>query len=98
METKEITLTITREENGFVIYYADTGWGLVEKYKTHPERILEAFETSRATADEEEEGTGMGMWIVNRTVSEYHGSLSLEANKHLARGFQITIGLGGKYV
>ncbi|MCQ4808264.1 ATP-binding protein, partial [Intestinimonas massiliensis] len=81
METKEITLTITREENGFVIHYADTGWGLVEKYKTHPERILEAFETSRATGDEEEEGTGMGMWIVNRTVSEYHGSLSLEANK-----------------
>ena len=98
LETKEITLTITREENGFVIHYADTGWGLVEKYKTHPERILEAFETSRATADEEEEGTGMGMWIVNRTVSEYHGSLSLEANKRLARGFQITIGLGGKYV
>ena len=98
LETKEITLTITKEENGFVMHYADTGWGLVEKYKTHPELILEAFETSRAPADEEEEGTGMGMWIVNRTVSEYHGSLSLEENKRLARGFQITIGLGGNYV
>ena len=40
LETKEITLTITKEENGFVMHYADTGWGLVEKYKTHPELIL----------------------------------------------------------
>ena len=31
LETKEITLTITKEENGFVMHYADTGWGLVEK-------------------------------------------------------------------
>ena len=98
LEKKEITLTITKRENGFVMDYADTGWGLVEKYKTHPELILEAFETSRATVDEEEEGTGMGMWIVNKTVLEYNGSLSLAENKQLARGFKITISVGGNYV
>lgn len=98
LEKKEITLTITKRENGFMIDYADTGWGLVEKYKAHPELILEAFETSRVTMDEEEEGTGMGMWIVNKTVLEYNGNLSLEENRQLTRGFKIAISLGGKYV
>ncbi len=98
LEKKEITLTITKRENGFVMDYADTGWGLVEKYKTHPELILEAFETSRAAVDEEEEGTGMGMWIVNKTVLEYNGSLSLAENKQIARGFKIAISMGEKYV
>lgn len=98
LEQKEIILEITKRENGFVMNYGDTGWGLVEKYKKHPELILEAFETSRTTVDEEEEGTGMGMWIVNKTVLEYNGSLSLTENKQLARGFKIAISLGGKYV
>ena len=59
---------------------------------------MEAFETSRAATEEEEEGTGMGMWIVNRTVLEYNGNIDLTENKYLTHGFKINISLGGKYV
>ena len=98
LENKKIGLLIQKQENGFVMMYSDTGWGLLPKYKKRPELILEAFETSRAATEEEEEGTGMGMWIVNRTVLEYNGNIDLTENKYLTHGFKINISLGGKYV
>ena len=94
LEKKEISITITAEGNGFIINYSDTGWGLIDKYKTRPERIMEAFESSRNMVGQEEEGTGMGMWIVNRTVLEYNGSIDLSENIKADRGFYIKISMG----
>lgn len=92
---KEIRLTIKTLENGFLMDYKDSGWGLLSKYKEKPERILEAFESGRKLIGEEEDGTGMGMWIVNKTILEYNGSIDLNENKNSEMGFFARIQMGG---
>lgn len=94
LEKKEIRIDIASQGNGFIIDYRDTGWGLIDKYKSRPELIMEAFESSRNMVGQEEEGTGMGMWIVNRTVKEYNGNIDLSQNLKEDRGFYIKINLG----
>lgn len=100
LERKEIYLDIEKRDEGFVMYYEDTGWGLSEKYKNRPDIITEAFESDkgRSGREEDEDGTGMGMWIVKKTIMEYNGEIDLSANKTLDRGFKAVISIGGKYV
>ena len=98
MEKKEIYLDINKREEGFILHYEDTGWGLSDKYKKRPDLITEAFESDKSSSVGEEDGTGMGMWIVKRTVLEYNGDIDLSENKTLDIGFKISISLGGKYV
>lgn len=98
LEKKEIYLEINKREEGFILYYEDTGWGLSDKYKKRPDLITEAFESDKSSSVGEEDGTGMGMWIVKRTVLEYNGDIDLSKNKTSDTGFKIAISLGGKYV
>lgn len=100
LEEKRILLSIKGWENGFVLVYEDTGWGLPPKYKKRPDLITEAFESERGTSysGEDEEGTGMGMWIVKKTALEYDGDIDLSENKTLQMGFKTRISFGGKYV
>ncbi|MCI8364352.1 MAG: GHKL domain-containing protein [Eubacterium sp.] len=100
LNEKEIRIKIEKREEGFILYYEDTGWGLTPKYKKRPELILEAFESDRGIPGEskDEDGTGMGMWIVNRTILEYNGDIDLSENKMLSKGFKANVSFGGKYV
>lgn len=98
LEKREIYISITAENAGFEIAYYDTGWGLIEKYKVRPELILDAFESSKITMGQEEDGTGMGMWIVNKIVREYNGYIDLSGNRKNDTGFYIRIRMGGKDV
>lgn len=98
LEKKDIIITIRKEENGFVLCYEDSGWGLTPKYKNRPEIITEAFESDKGNDSEDEDGTGMGMWIVKKTALEYDGDIDLSENKTLEIGFKTNISFGGKYV
>lgn len=99
LEERVITLDIIRLEQGFSMNYRDSGWGLIPKYKKRPELILEPFESGHHIGEEEEDdGTGMGMWIVNRTISEYNGSIDLSENQRTEQGFYANIILGGSNV
>lgn len=98
LEKREIYLHVEKREEGFVMFYEDTGWGLSDKYKKRPEIIMEAFESDKGSREKEGDGTGMGMWIVKRTVMEYNGGIDLSENKTLEKGFKAVISLGGKYV
>ncbi len=100
LSEKSIRITIEKREEGFIVYYEDTGWGLTPKYRKRPELILEAFESDRGIPGErkDEDGTGMGMWIVNRTVMEYNGEIDLSDNTMQSIGFKANISFGGKYV
>lgn len=97
LEKREIKLNIQGKEEGFILCYEDSGWGLIPRFKERPDLILEPFECEN-TVDGEEEGTGMGMWIVNKTVLEYNGKIDLSENKVLKKGFKIRMSLGGEYV
>lgn len=90
---REIIVKIYEDDSYVWIDYSDTGAGLIDKYKNNPEKILEAFETSKRNPDGELVGTGMGMWIVNNTVLDYKGSINLSKNKETEGGFYVTISL-----
>ena len=68
-----------------------------EKYKKDPDLILEPFETSKRDANSNLIGTGMGMWIVNKTVKEYYGDIDLSQNKERQSGFVVNINLRGVF-
>lgn len=96
LERREISLDISRVGEGLCMDYQDSGWGLIPKYKKRPELILEPFESGHHFDEEEEDaGTGMGMWIVNRTISEYNGTIDLSENQRIETGFCVRIMLGG---
>lgn len=99
LEKREIQLNIFRTGGGLSMEYQDSGWGLIPKYKKRPELILEPFESGHHfDGEDEDDGTGMGMWIVNRTISEYNGSIDLSKNREVETGFFATIILGGQNV
>ena len=92
-------MNIYRIENGLSMDYRDSGWGLIPKYKKRPELILEPFESGHHfDGEDEDDGTGMGMWIVNRTISEYNGAIDLSENQRTETGFYAKIILGGRNV
>ncbi len=96
LEKREIQLKIFKFGDGLSMDYMDTGWGLIPKYKKRPELILEPFESGHHfDGESEDDGTGMGMWIVNRTISEYNGTIDLSKNQKIETGFYATIILGG---
>lgn len=90
---REIIVRLHEDDEYVWIDYSDTGAGLTDKYKHNPEKILEAFETSKRDPDGELVGTGMGMWIVNNTVLDYRGSIDLSKNIETKEGFYVTISL-----
>ncbi len=99
LEKREIRLNISKLESRLSMDYQDSGWGLIPKYKKRPELILEPFESGHHfEGADEEDGTGMGMWIVNRTISEYNGTIDLSENLRAETGFYAKIILGGRNV
>lgn len=93
---KSIYISIQSIDNGIIIKYNDNGVGLSEIYKSNPSLILEPFESDKRTPEGKEDGTGMGMWIINRIVNEYNGLIDLTDNKKFPQGFYITLILKNK--
>ena len=71
---KEIRVALQDQPNGIVLTYSDNGPGLASAYKSHPEMILEAFESDKTNDWGEMVGTGMGMWLIKRTIADYNGT------------------------
>lgn len=94
---QSIYISVIQNDMGIVIKYRDTGIGLTSAYKKSPRLILEPFETDKATSNGDVIGTGMGMWIISRTASEYNGSIDLSENLSKENGFHVQIYLNGKY-
>lgn len=74
---REIKLNISQNTKGIVIDYHDNGPGL-SKDITEPEKIFEPlFTTRRNQYTGEEEGTGLGMWLIRSIVNENDGKVQL---------------------
>lgn len=91
--TKKIDIKLVKLDNGIKISYTDSGKGLSKCYKSNPEKILEAFESDKRDENGELIGTGMGMWIINKIVKDYKGSIDLSKNIKRIFGFEIEIEL-----
>ncbi len=74
---RQINLKITQNNKGIIIDYHDNGPGL-SKDITEPEKIFEPlFTTRRNQYTGEEEGTGLGMWLIKSIVNENDGKVQL---------------------
>lgn len=83
----EIHIYAERKGKYIDIIYLDKGKGLSEKYKLDPMRILEVHETSR------KKGHGIGMWIVNNTITGTGGEIQKIEGLN---GFKIEFIIGDK--
>ena len=92
-EEKTIYLRLHKAQDMVCLSYADNGPGLVSDYKQNPQRILDPHETNKRDEKGEMIGTGMGMWLIKQTVSEYTGSIDLSANKTEVKGFHFVMTL-----
>jgi nitrogen fixation/metabolism regulation signal transduction histidine kinase len=88
---KMIQINLNQQPEKIHIDYFDSGLGLSSVYKQDPRLILEPFETDKVNVSGEKIGTGMGMWIINKTVSEYNGNVDLSRNQTEPAGFYISI-------
>ena len=82
----EISISVNPSGDMLAFSYADNGKGLDKKYIDHPEKILEVHETTR------KKGHGLGMWIVNNTVTMSGGEITRIAGTN---GFSIEFTMGG---
>ena len=81
----DISICVTLSADMLMFTYADNGKGLDKKYLSNPEKILEVHETTRKN------GHGLGMWIVNNTVSMSGGEIT---NISGINGFSIDFTMG----
>lgn len=74
---REISISVTENSKEIVIDYYDNGPG-ISKDIEKPEIIFEPlFTTKRNAITGEEEGTGLGLWIVKSIVEENDGTTNL---------------------
>ena len=74
---RSIIISVTSTQREIVINYSDNGPGL-SKDIDNPEKIFEPlFTTKRNPHSGEEEGTGLGMWLVKSIVEENDGNTKL---------------------
>ncbi|APU11538.1 hypothetical protein A5M85_14960 [Cellulophaga lytica] len=85
---KKIEINITDNDDKYIVEYKDSGPGLINAYKDSPYKILEFNESSKLNKEGEQEGTGVGMYIVKNTINEYKGTLKIYPGYN---GFEITI-------
>lgn len=74
---REVKLKVMQNSKEIIIDYHDNGPGL-SKDITEPEKIFEPlFTTRRNQYTGEEEGTGLGMWLIKSIVNENDGKVQL---------------------
>lgn len=74
---RSIIISVSSTQREIVINYSDNGPGL-SKDIDNPEKIFEPlFTTKRNPHSGEEEGTGLGMWLVKSIVEENDGNTKL---------------------
>lgn len=91
-ENRLITIKGGVEDENIVVLFEDTGIGLAEEYKGHPNDIFNAFESSKYDQDGNKMGTGLGLYITKATLAEYKGS-AISVMTHRTVGFGLCIRL-----
>lgn len=71
---KLIQLNVTNDHGYAVVDFLDNGCGLASEYKSNPEVIFNAFETSIVDNKNNKIGTGMGLFIAKGVIEKYNDS------------------------
>ncbi len=81
---RRINIMLKEQENYFYLNLWNNGPELDEKFKDVQNRIFELGETSK----DQEEGTGIGLWITRETVERYDGMIEVSGQE---QGFGLDI-------
>lgn len=76
----EITVNVTKEDNGCSVYIRDNGPGMDEEDK---QRIFTPYFTTK------KKGTGLGLYIAQQIIKEHGGIISIETEKNIGSTFKI---------
>lgn len=91
---RKIEISYFENEKEIIVEYFDNGPGLSQDI-VNPERIFDAlFTTKRNRHTGEEEGTGLGMWLLSSIVKDNDGEKNL---LFTSEGFGIRISFPKKY-
>lgn len=93
-DERKITISVTSTNNEIIINYSDNGPGLSKDIDNHEKIFEPLFTTKRNQYSGEEEGTGLGMWLVKSIVEENDGHTKL---LYPEIGFSIRISFPVKY-
>lgn len=81
---RRINIMLKEQENYFYLNLWNNGPELDEKFKDVQNRIFELGETSK----DQEEGSGIGLWITRETVERYDGMIEVSGQE---QGFGLDI-------
>lgn len=90
---REIIIALGNAPEGLEIIYSDKGPGL-SKDLENPNDIFEATVTTKRDKNGKEIGTGMGMWLLKKTLDEYNAVPTLLTDR---KGFGLRIIFPRKY-
>ncbi|RJE88706.1 GHKL domain-containing protein [Paenibacillus sp. 1011MAR3C5] len=76
-DERTITIELIQDSNEIIIDFTDSGPGLSSDIDD-PNKIFEAFYTTKRDELGKEIGTGLGMWIIKSTVEEYKGNIKIK--------------------
>lgn len=68
---------VVESDDVLTIHYSDNGHGLTDAFKKNPYSIFEYGTTSKFDAEGKTVGTGLGMYIVASSISEYNGRYTI---------------------
>lgn len=74
---RQITIEIRDHENTILFIYKDSGPGLSPDIKD-PDEIFIANYSTKINKQGQQVGTGLGMWLVKKTIEEYSGSVKIK--------------------
>jgi len=93
---REIKINIKETSNEIIIEYYDNGTGLSKDITNHNKIFEPMFTTNVNKHTGEEEGTGLGMWLVKSIVNDNNGKVNLLYPSN--GGFGIRISFPSKYI
>ena len=86
-EYRSIEISTEKLPDGFHIKYKDSGPGL-SKDITNAQDIFQATYTTKRDSSGKEVGTGMGMWLVKKSLEQYNGTCEILSS---SSGFSLEI-------
>ena len=89
-EQRFVEIIINSNKDYIYVKFNDSGIGLDHKYFNDPNKIFNAFETSKCDANGNFTGTGLGLYIIKTIIDEYKG-WSISVNTSLKIGFGICL-------
>ncbi|MCK5541179.1 MAG: response regulator [Desulfobacterales bacterium] len=93
-ENKQITISSSSRSTGISISFSDTGSGI------DPDKIsliFDPFYSTKSKSSETKSGSGLGLFVCSRLMTEYQGFIAVNNNEHEGSTFTVMIPLSNVF-